>query len=305
MKKNIIIDTDPGIDDAFALAYAFVEERFNILGISTVSGNNGIDKVTKNALRLVRFFGLDLEVYKGLGRPLRREASQGGGECHGEDGLGGVGQDLDYGQANQLPAVDFIISQAASQKDLTLVALGPLTNIARAIELDPQAMKNVKEIVSMGGGIGRGNVTEFAEFNYWADPEAAKLVFDFSIPITMVGLNATDKSFFSIQEFEAMRDEGRELGRLLYEMQKVYTSCYKSWYGIEGCRIHDLLAMMAAIDRDILVGQQAGIDLSLEDGSQGMTSIRTAGRQNVFVAMDADVEAYKTLFYRKLLNMKK
>ena len=301
MKKKIIIDTDPGIDDAFALLYAMKNPSFDILGISTVSGNNGIDRVTKNTLKLVKYMDREIEVYSGEAKPYARKVDQ-GDSCHGDDGLGGAGNGLEYGKVNPKHAVDFIIEMAGKHKDLTLVTLGPLTNIARAIDKNPQAMKNIVEIVSMGGGIDRGNVTSYAEFNYWADPEACKLVFDFDIPITMVGLNATNHSMFTMDEFDFIKSLDRKEGSILYSMQKVYTDHYRKTYGIDGCRIHDLLAMTLVGNRDIARGQYGDIEIRLDDMYRGET--RLLGHHpkgKVHIIDEVDMEGYKMEFSRPYL----
>ncbi len=303
-KKNIIIDTDPGIDDAFALAYAFNEDRFNILGITTVSGNNGIDRVTNNALKLVKFFDQDLGVYEGENRPFVREPDIGGGSCHGDDGLGGLGVKLPQGEAEKIHGVDFIIEMAEKYDDLTIVAIGPLTNVAKAIEKNPKSMARVKEIVSMGGGIGLGNVTDYAEFNYWADPEAAKLVFDFGLPITMVDLNATKSSYLSVEDFERMRDTKTEVGELLYEMQKIYTKFYKGWHNIDGSRIHDLLAMVIAADPSVGIGRYGRVKISTDDIRRGETTADFSGDgKNVYIIEGVDYEAYKQIFFEKVFKI--
>ena len=303
-KKNIIIDTDPGIDDAFAMAYAFNEEKFNILGITTVSGNNGLERVTKNALKIVKFFKKDIKVYEGEARPLVRKPEIGGGGCHGDDGLGGVGEKLPFGKAEKIHGVDFIIDMAEKYDDLVIVAIGPLTNLARAIEKNPKAMKRVKEVVSMGGGIGLGNVTDYAEFNYWADPEAAKLVFDFGLPITMVDLNATKSSYLSVEDFERMRDTKTEVGELLYEMQKIYTKFYNGWHNINGSRIHDLLAMVIAAEPAIGIGRYGKVNVAIDDPRRGETTAEfTADLKNAYIVENVDYKGYKDLFFEKVFKI--
>ena len=300
--KNIIIDTDPGIDDAFALIYAFNNPGFYILGITTVSGNGDIKKVTENALKLVKYCDKDIGVYLGENKPYARELPK-DDSCHGDDGLGGAGKGLSFDRPSKENAVDFIIDMATRYKDISLVTLGPLTNIARAIEKDPVAMKNIKEIISMGGGIDIGNVTDYAEFNYWADPEAAKIVFDFSIPITMVGLNATNQSFFTKEDFDIIKSLDTREGRLLYKMQKPYTEHYKKTYGIDGCRIHDLLAMIVASDKNIVEGKKGEVDIRLDDKYRGQTLVDYRDGGGVWLVDKVDQASYKKEFMTKVFNM--
>lgn len=301
MAKNIIIDTDPGVDDAFALIYAMKNREFNILGITTVSGNNNIDQVTENALKLVKYCGKEIGVYEGEGEPYAREKDQ-GDNCHGDDGLGGAGLGLDFGRKEDQHGVDFILEMARSQEDLTLVTLGPLTNIARAIEKDQEAMARVDKIVSMGGGIDQGNVTDYAEFNYWADPEAAKIVFDSGLDIVMVGLNATNYSFFSRDEFEFMKSLGRKEGELLYKMQGVYSEHYKKTFGIDGCRIHDLLAMVLASNEKVARGRRGYIDIALDQKYRGETRPNYNRKGNVDIIEEVDEKLYKDEFFMKVFE---
>lgn len=301
MTKKIIIDTDPGIDDAFALIYAMNNPEFNILGITTVSGNNGLGQVTENALKLVKALDRDIPVYQGEGRPYMREQDQ-GDSCHGGDGLGGAGQGLAFDSPEDQHAVDFILDMAREHEDLSLVTLGPLTNIAKAIEKDPDSMANIVEIVSMGGGLDQGNVTDYAEFNYWADPEAAQIVFDFGLPLVMVGLNATNHSFFSREEFDFIKSLATKEGDLLYKMQKVYTDYYHQTFGIDGCRIHDLLAMVVASNESLASGQMGYIDIMLDDEHRGESRLEADYGGNVLVIDQVDQELYKEEFFHKVFK---
>lgn len=313
MIKNIIIDTDPGVDDAFAIIYALNSNKFNTLGITTVSGNNNIDRVTENTLKLLKFMNSNIKVYQGEWKPLKNNQNKTKEDntvsVHGDDGLGGV---IRNGYLNitkekltlqDKKAVDYLIEMAEKYHDITLVTLGPLTNIAKAIQKDPEAMKNIKEIVSMGGGIKRGNVTEYAEFNYWVDPEAAKIVFDFHIPITMVGLNATEYSLFTIEEFEKIKSFNSDIGNLIYEMQKPYTKHYSEEYNINGCRIHDLLAMVIAGNDKIGNGKHGEITIALGGKNRGESIVNyNSSRKNVLVIEDINVEEYKNEFINAIKN---
>lgn len=191
-KRNIIIDCDPGIDDIIALSFAIAnEDKLNIIGITTVAGNQSIEKVTANTLKLISFYNKDIKIAKGQKGPLIREKCV-ASKVHGENGMG------DY----QLPepkielysdnAITFLRDAILNADDkVTLVPIGPLTNIALLIKTFPEVIEKIELLSIMGGSTDVGNYTPSAEFNVWADPEAARIVFNSSIPIVMSGLNVT------------------------------------------------------------------------------------------------------------------
>ncbi len=190
-RRNIIIDCDPGIDDVIAISLAIAnEDKLNILGITTVAGNQTIEKVTKNTLGLLSFFDKDIKVARGAKGPLIRQKRP-ASNVHGENGVG----DYEFPEPNELysnNAVTFLRDTIMNSDDkLTLVPVGPLTNIALLIKTFPEVMEKIELLSIMGGSTNGGNITPSAEFNIWADPEAAKIVFDSRLNIVMSGLNVT------------------------------------------------------------------------------------------------------------------
>lgn len=310
MTRKILIDTDPGIDDAFALMFALNYEGFDIQGITTVTGNSSIEMVTENTLKLVSYANReDIKVYKGMDKPLVKEASV-DDSCHGKDGLGDINLNLSHGKAEDIHAVDYIINAADKYgNELEIITLGPLTNIATAIKKNPVAMGKVHKIVSMGGGVLNGNVTPVAEFNYWADPEAAKIVYDFTIPIVMVGINVTEKSLFTLEEFEFMKKLDTKIGNLLFEMQKGYSDYYWKVSGIKGCYIHDLLAMVIAADSSIATGISCNVDIATESITRGECLVDLVDawgkRKNAYVITDFNLLKYKSLFFSTIFPSNK
>ena len=180
-KRKIIIDTDPGYDDACAIALAGLSDKFEILGITTIAGNQTIENVTKNALNLVSFLNINCPVAKGMPGPLIKKLTV--GKVHGETGLDNI--EFPKNLANKEPdkrnAVQFIIDTCLNNDKITLITIGPLTNIAMAIKLEPKIKKYIELISIMGGSIGCGNVTPAAEYNIYADPESAQIVFSSGI----------------------------------------------------------------------------------------------------------------------------
>jgi purine nucleosidase len=209
--QKIIIDCDPGIDDALALAFAHGDPGLEVCGITTVAGNVGLDLTTANALRVRDFVGMgEVPVVPGSGRPLLRPVLH-AGHIHGGTGLGGA--QLPGSLSGPAPghAVDYLVdSISAAPGEITLVAIGPLTNIALAIRREPALVSLVRDFVIMGGSAGRGNTTPAAEFNILADPEAAAIVFDAGWTVTMIGLDVT----LQARANAAVRDRLRTLGPL-------------------------------------------------------------------------------------------
>src|SRR5215472_940541 len=196
--RRVILDCDPGIDDAFAIAFACGHPGIELAGVTTVAGNVGLDRTTANALAVLEFLGHpEVAVAAGSPAPLLRPFSD-AREVHGESGLGGAKLPAARGRAADEHAVDFLIGQiSAAPGTVTLVATGPLTNIALAVRRYPPLVRQVADFVIMGGSAGRGNTTPAAEFNVWADPEAAAIVFGAGWQVTMVGLDVTHQALTS------------------------------------------------------------------------------------------------------------
>ena len=218
-KRKIIIDCDPGIDDAVALAYAAAnKDVLELLAVTTVSGNQSIKKVTKNALELLEFFGLDVPVAEGMGEPLVRKAVF-AGDIHGENGIGQCVLPEAKKQVVDKKAVFYLRDLLmASEEKITLVCTGPLTNIALLLKLFPEVKDNIDEIVFMGGAARGGNVTSCAEFNVYVDPEAAKIVFDSGVLLVMCGLDVTWKRNLDRKQVLKLCLSGNKVAKLCGDM---------------------------------------------------------------------------------------
>lgn len=253
--QKLIIDTDPGIDDALALLLALsAKSELEVEAITTVNGNVGVDQVTKNVFRILDVAGRsDIPVYKGNGKPLMRE-NDNCEEFHGDDGLGNLGFKEVPGTVKEEHAVDFLIRKVREEKgEITLVPIGPLTNIAQAVQKDPEFAKNVKEVVIMGGAEHGGNMSPHAEFNFWTDPEAAKIVFQAGFErVTMVGLDATNYVFLSPTLRELLYLINTPVSRFIHKITRVYADGHWEIEKKLGCELCDVLTIAYLLDRNVV-----------------------------------------------------
>lgn len=218
MKQPIIIDTDPGIDDAAAISFAINHPEFDLKMISTVNGNVGIEKTTANALKLKRFFNSDIPVHRGASQPLLSDIVD-ASDVHGESGMEGYTfpeiNESDLDSTHAVEAMRDVLVK--NETPITLIPIGPLTNIALLLMTYPEVKTFIKEIVLMGGSASRGNVTPLAEFNIYCDPEAAQIVFNSGLPLTMIGLDVARSSSLThdtINELSSINDTGKMLHQL-------------------------------------------------------------------------------------------
>ena len=262
--QKIIIDCDPGIDDALALAFAAGHPELDLRGITTVAGNVGLDKTTANALRVRDFVGMpDVPVLAGCPRPLLRPPLH-ARDVHGDSGLGAASIPAASSGPADGHAVDFLASATAAEPgQITLIAIGPLTNVALALRRYPGLVSQVRNFVIMGGSAGRGNVTPAAEFNIAADPEAAAIVFGAGWTVTMVGLDVT----LQARATAAVRDRMRGLGRLADELVLPSLAGYRNVSrgpGSEsggGPAVHDVCAVASVAAPELLTCLPARVEV--------------------------------------------
>lgn len=309
-KRKVIFDTDPGIDDAVALLTLLNYEPFDVLGITTVAGNKGIEHTTNNASKLVRYARKDIRIYRGAhtcySRVLAGLPAEGrdGGNVHGEDGLGGVGLPVDPSNISSKSAIDFILDTVCKYPgEVEIISVGPMTNLALAIDKDEATMRKVKKIWSMGGGVFRGNVTPVAEFNYWFDTIAVEKVYSLGndVDIVMVGLDATHQCIFDANDLAFIRLAAGEKGELIYAMVQDYLNAYWKFNKYIGIVIHDLLPVLMAIDPSVC---SRLVHINLRIVGEGLTKGQCIVdlvdswklQKNAYVAMDMDVRKCKELF---------
>ncbi|MBB5136499.1 purine nucleosidase [Thermocatellispora tengchongensis] len=291
--KKIIIDCDPGIDDALAIVLAHGSPELEIVGITTVGGNVGLEHTTANALKLREFLGLHgVPVTAGSAGPLLR-ARVDAAEVHGDSGLGAARLPEPRLRAAPGHAVDFIIDAiAADPGEITLVAIGPLTNVALAVRKEPKLAEMVRELVILGGSYTRGNFTPAAEFNIAADPEAAAIVFEAGWTVTTIGLDAAKHALATGWVVEEMRAMGRLGADLLVPCVEFYGLATAA----DGPAIYDACAVAHVIDPTLHVFAPAEVNVeTVGRWTYGMTvtdfDVRP-GRANARVATSLDVARF-------------
>jgi len=294
-KIPAIIDCDPGHDDAVALMLAFGCGKLDVLGVTTVAGNGSGRNTYKNALRVLTVIGKRAEVARGADRPLMRPLVT-ASNVHGQSGLDGPAAVEPVFSGSSRSAFELITQTLlSSDRKIVLIPTGPLTNIAIALLAYPDIKEKIERIVLMGGAAREGNRTPAAEFNIMTDPEAARIVFESGIPITMIGLDATHKALIMPDEVAAIRESGA-IGKYMGELMDFYSIFYRS-RGFPGNPIHDALAVAAAYQRDIVKTLHLHVDI--ETGGEftlGRTVVDFGGvtgkEPNAEVALDVDREKF-------------
>ncbi len=251
---KVLFDTDPGIDDAMALLMAHAVRDIDLVGVTTTFGNASIDTTTRNALHIADNFGLSVPVARGAAKPLAFEISSYPDFVHGSDGLGNIGPDAPSLDAINTPAAEFIVEQAAAcGGDLHIVAVGPLTNLATALAIDPELPSRIASIVIMGGAIAAaGNVTPVAEANIHSDPHAADLVFSASWPLTLVPLDVTMVTWMTPDRLQRIAIEAGAAGGFIADTSVFYEAFY---YGLDPSRrgfpVHDSSAVACLLQPEL------------------------------------------------------
>ncbi|MDD1781094.1 nucleoside hydrolase [Enterovibrio sp. ZSDZ35] len=276
MTKKIILDTDPGIDDAMAILFAEANPNIDLIALTTVYGNAEIETGTRNALYLKQRFNMTCDVAKGTSGPLQRDPVEASVAVHGQNGFGDIDIEDPSLTVDPRPAHRYMIDAVkAAPGEITLVAVGPLTNLALALQEAPEVTSMVKEVVIMGGAFGThghtGNVTPFAEANIHDDPHAADVVFTADWPVTVVGLDVTHEAFFSSEYLDTVRDTCGDTGQFLWDISRFYLAFYKERMGVNGCFVHDPSAIAYVIDPSLFEVRNGPIRVVCEGPAEGMT----------------------------------
>ena len=282
---KLLFDTDPGVDDAMALLFLHRHPRAQLLGITTVFGNAEVDITTRNALYLAERFGIDAPVARGAALPLVRPPRGAAPEVHGDDGLGNLrGPIAPTRRADPRPAHRLIIDTLrAHPHEVTLLAVGPLTNLALALAEDEAITGLVRQVVVMGGAFGThghgGNVSPVAEANIFSDPQAADAVFTAPWPVTLVGLDVTHEVLMDHAAFERLRDEGGDEGAFIWDCSRHYVDFYGRAVGVNGCFVHDASAVALALAPHLFTTRAGPVRVVAQGLAQGQT-IQSVGSRH-------------------------
>ena len=288
MRKDLIIDCDPGHDDATAIFMALAHsDQYNLRAVTTVCGNNTLEKITKNAHYILSVVKSEVEVAKGPETPLINEPII-SAEFHGDSGMDGPTLEVETtSKDSNKSAVELMADILRDAKEkVTILALGPLTNVALLIKAYPQYLHKIERISLMGGGICHGNITPYAEFNIYVDPEAAQIVFSSGLPIVMCGLDVTEQVEILKEDYEYLRKHS-DAGRVFAELMDFYIKGSPA-FGATGCVMHDPCAMAYLIDESLFEGKQARVHVDLVGETRGRTVADYESHEaNTFVILKA------------------
>ena len=296
--RRVILDCDPGHDDAMAILLAAASPAIELKAITTVAGNQTLEKTTLNARRVCSTAGItDVPIAAGCDRPLQRDPIV-ASEIHGASGLDGVDWDHPTVEVDPRHAVDLIIEIAGSDElPLTIVACGPLTNVATALARSPQLASRLERITIMGGAIGLGNWSPSAEFNIVADPEAAAAVIGSGVPVTLVPLEVTHRALATNEVIARIAELGTPVGDMSVSLMRYFAETYQREFGFDAPAVHDPCAVAAVIDPSIVTSRYMNVAIdTASELSLGRTVCDVYGKTgrppNADVGLDLDVDRF-------------
>ena len=304
-KEKIILDCDPGHDDAVAIMLAAINPKIELLGITVVAGNQKLEKTVNNALKVCNHLNLDVPVYSGMSRPMIREQLI-ADDIHGETGLDGPKFEELKIKAEDKHAVNFIIDTLTnSDEKITLVPTGPLTNIGMAIRFEPRIIEKINRIVLMGGSYQLGNMTPAAEFNILADPDAAHIVFSSGVKVVMMGLDLTRQASATKEVVEKIKSLNNKASKLFVDLMEFFAASQKNVFGWSAPPVHDPTTIAYIIDPECIEVKPMFCEIELwSERSYGRTLCDYFGilkkEPNVDVAVKLDFDRFWNLIYENL-----
>ena len=304
-KEKIILDCDPGHDDAVAIMLAAINPKIELLGITVVAGNQKLEKTVNNALKVCNHLNLDVPVYSGMSRPMIREQLI-ADDIHGETGLDGPKFEELKIKAEDKHAVNFIIDTLMnSDEKITLVPTGPLTNIGMAIRFEPRIIEKINRKVLMGGSYQLGNMTPAAEFNILADPDAAHIVFSSGVKVVMMGLDLTRQASATKEVVEKIKSLNNKASKLFVDLMEFFAASQKNVFGWSAPPVHDPTTIAYIIDPECIEVKPMFCEIELwSERSYGRTLCDYFGilkkEPNVDVAVKLDFDRFWNLIYENL-----
>lgn len=303
-KRKIILDCDPGHDDAIAILLCGAAKNIDLLALTVVSGNQTLEKTARNALNVSRFLGIHCPIAQGAKDPLVRSRLN-CGEIHGESGLDGFEfpeYDLNYDKRS---AALLIRDVALENEKITIVTTGPMTNLATALLKYPEIKSHIDEIVLMGGSTNGGNLTPYAEFNILADPDAADICFKAGLRMKMVGLNVTRKALVLPSVMEQMSKVDTSAAQLFIALMKFFNKTQNEVFGLPAGPLHDPLTIASMMDESIVTFKPMDARIALEEGEHyGETVCTPSPDSKIQVAVDVDLKAYWSLIEKALSSFR-
>jgi purine nucleosidase len=306
--RRIIIDTDPGQDDAVAILLALASpDELDVVGITAVAGNVPLPLTQVNARKMCELAGrTDVPVYAGCSRPMVRELYT-AEYVHGPSGIDGADLPEPTMPLQDGHAVDFIIDtvMSAGEGSITICPLGPLTNVGMAMVKEPRIVPRIREIVLMGGGFFEGgNTTPAAEFNIYVDPHAAHVVFTSGVPITVMPLDVTHKALTTAPRLQAFRDLDSPVGQVVSGMLDYYDNWDVEKYDIEGAPLHDPCVIAYLLEPDIFTGKECHVEIAMDGPAVGMTLVDwwdvTKQPANATVMNEVDADRFFALLTERI-----
>ncbi|MBA3308280.1 MAG: nucleoside hydrolase [Chloroflexi bacterium] len=301
--RTVILDCDPGHDDALALLLALARPEVRLLAVTTVSGNAPLEQTTRNALRVLTLLGrTDVPVAAGADRPLDgvlRIAP----EVHGASGLDGADLPEPAAEAVDASALELASAFLEAEDAVTIVATGPLTNVAGLLSARPDLLPRIEAIVLMGGAIGEGNWTASAEFNIWADPQAAAAVMTCGRPLAMMPLEVTHQARLSTADMAAMEALGNRTGLIFADLMRYFARVHAEWYGWDGPPIHDAVAVAHVLGGGLITTRRYPVSVEVEGRhTRGRTVVDTRPFSSAEATVDVGVSIDREAFVRMLLQ---
>lgn len=309
--KKIILDCDPGHDDMIAIMLALSRKEIEVVGITTVAGNQTGEKTYQNALKTLTLINRkDVKVFRGFDKPILRELIT-APKIHGVSGLDGANLPEPNVEQIKIHAVDFIIDTLLnSNEKIYIVPTGPLTNIAISLLKEPKIKEKIEKIVLMGGAIFDSNITPAAEFNIYVDPEAAKIVLNSEIPIVMIGLDVTNKAILTFDDIEKIEKMNGKVSSVVGPLLRFFANSNKEFFGFNGAPIHDALTIAYLIDEKVLTLKEYFVDIETQgELTRGRTVVDVYGvlkrKPNASVAVDLDLIKFKNMIFEMIETLDK